>query len=415
MRLHYDQDPHGNFGDDLNPWLWSRLIPELIDDDGRTLFIGIGTVLRRDIPAGAGKVVFGAGVGYCKRPVLDERWRVYCVRGPETAAALGLDSALAMTDPAVLVRRFIDPAAEAARSGTAFIPHHESIHRAAAQGIDLQALAQSNGLMFIDPRTAVEEVLHAIRHAERIVTEAMHGAILADAFRVPWRAVRMYPHVLALKWIDWTASLRLAYRPTELSTPRPSRSELAGFLRDASDSNGGEWQLSQERVFDSTLARLNRSLEALECDHARGSLVVGESQDARPREHLKHGFPEPADSWWHAVATALAEIVRVTPGGAPIALAEDGQWAIDDASTASRVVLLPALSESYAGPPADDVSARAMLARVRQHGIRYVAVGWPAFWWLDTYEGLAESLTREWRCTHASAWCRVYEDAARDR
>jgi hypothetical protein len=68
MRLHYYKDPHGNFGDDLNPWLWSKLIPDLLDDDGRTLFVGIGTILRREIPRGPGKVVFGSGPVTASRP-----------------------------------------------------------------------------------------------------------------------------------------------------------------------------------------------------------------------------------------------------------------------------------------------------------------------------------------------------------
>jgi hypothetical protein len=35
MKLYYYQDSKGvkNFGDDLNPWLWSKLIPDVLDDD----------------------------------------------------------------------------------------------------------------------------------------------------------------------------------------------------------------------------------------------------------------------------------------------------------------------------------------------------------------------------------------------
>ena len=35
MKLHYHRNKDGisNFGDDLNPWLWSRLLAHELDDD----------------------------------------------------------------------------------------------------------------------------------------------------------------------------------------------------------------------------------------------------------------------------------------------------------------------------------------------------------------------------------------------
>ena len=71
MKLFYYKDPGGNFGDDLNAWLWPRLIPELLDDRDDTLFVGIGSILDRRIPQEPRKIVFGTGVGYGLLPVLD--------------------------------------------------------------------------------------------------------------------------------------------------------------------------------------------------------------------------------------------------------------------------------------------------------------------------------------------------------
>src|SRR6185295_9202266 len=129
MLLYYHKDPRGNFGDDLNPWLWSRLLPgcftgELPHDprsrdmsaDGETLFVGIGTLLNDYVPEHARKVVFGSGAGYGPPPILDDSWDVFCVRGPATAALLGLDKAAAITDPGILVR-------------TIELPHNALVHR----------------------------------------------------------------------------------------------------------------------------------------------------------------------------------------------------------------------------------------------------------------------------------------------
>jgi len=315
----------------------------------------------------------------------------------------------------VLVRCLLSPAASGERFGTAFIPHHESVHRAAAQGIDLEAVARSAGLIFIDPRGPVERVMESIRVARCVLTEAMHGAILADAWRVPWRAVRLYSHVLGSKWVDWTASLRLTYAPLESASSRWECSELARFLRLASENGSGRWQLSDEDVLNSALARLMRALDALRADYDQGRVFVGEAADESLEDEHRAALPGPADSWWHAVATALGEIGAATPAGTPVAIAEDGQWSFDDPRAAARLVLLPALTATYEGPPADDRAACAMLKQALGRGIHHVAFGWPAFWWLETYRSLGVTLAREWRCTHASVWCRVYEHAGARR
>jgi succinoglycan biosynthesis protein ExoV len=226
MLLYYHKDPRGNFGDDLNPWLWSRLLPgcftgELSHDPrcrdvsagGETLFVGIGTLLNENVPGHARKVVFGSGAGYGPPPVLDSSWDFFCVRGPATAALLGLDKAAAITDPGVLVR-------------TIELPHSSPIHRlafmphcASARRADWSTICESIGIGFIDPQWPVDDVLRAIRSTEVLITEAMHGAIVADALRVPWIAVAT-GSTLNFKWNDWCQSMSLAYRPLTIPTVR---------------------------------------------------------------------------------------------------------------------------------------------------------------------------------------------------
>ena len=45
MNLYDYHDPIGNFGDDLNPWLWPRLFTQSLENcfDSNTLFIRIGS------------------------------------------------------------------------------------------------------------------------------------------------------------------------------------------------------------------------------------------------------------------------------------------------------------------------------------------------------------------------------------
>ena len=90
-RLYYFKGAKPNFGDELNPWLWPRLLPDLLDDNDDELFLGIGTILNDGVPAPPRKIVFGSGFGYGLPPHVDSaKWNIYCVRGPLTANALGV-------------------------------------------------------------------------------------------------------------------------------------------------------------------------------------------------------------------------------------------------------------------------------------------------------------------------------------
>jgi succinoglycan biosynthesis protein ExoV len=210
MKLCFWRGASPNFGDELNLWLWPRLLPGFFDDRDDVLFIGIGSILHGDYAAAAEKLVFGSGyygVPFVPPPQLDERWKVYFVRGPRTAEALGIDRGFGLGDAASLVSRV--PDAELlprGSAGPAFMPHWES-------SIDgpWQEVSKRAGLRFIDPRWPVERILAEISSSSLLVTEAMHGAIVADALRVPW--VPFAPIGMhQFKWYDWTESLGVDLR-----------------------------------------------------------------------------------------------------------------------------------------------------------------------------------------------------------
>ena len=97
MRLYYYKDPHGNFGDDLNEWLWERLLPGRLDPTSDTWLCAIGTLIGPAMPPAARRwIVFSSGAGYGPPPAdfRGSRWRIACVRGPLTARVLGLEVGL---------------------------------------------------------------------------------------------------------------------------------------------------------------------------------------------------------------------------------------------------------------------------------------------------------------------------------
>jgi succinoglycan biosynthesis protein ExoV len=212
MKLYYYQDKAGNFGDDLNPYLWYSLAPELFDQDDASILVGIGTLINDRVPVAPRKLVFGSGVGYNSPPLLDDKWQFYCVRGPLSAAQLGLDRSLALTDPAVLITQIVPPQPVVRTGMVSFMAHHASMGNA-----DWKGLCAKAGINFIDPTADIHESVLQIRQSRLLIAEAMHGAIVADAFRVPWVPVACYDHILKFKWDDWCQSLQMAYQPLQIS------------------------------------------------------------------------------------------------------------------------------------------------------------------------------------------------------
>ena len=235
MQLHYCRIDGGNFGDDLNLSLWPRLFPGIADAFPEVRVYGIGTILGGEQPPGP-KVVLGSGLGYRGPARPDPLQRVYWVRGPRTAEALGLDRALGLGDPAVLWPAVRLPHAPiAGRVG--LVPHFRSLQR-----FDWAGVAREAGLHLVDPRLSPGAVVAALGSCERVLCESLHGAICADAMGIPWRAVVLARRFNEMKWRDWLdgvgLELHAAEMPLELLDRLPRLKAMGNALARLADRGG---------------------------------------------------------------------------------------------------------------------------------------------------------------------------------
>ncbi len=228
MKLYFYRGKAPNFGDELNLTMWQHLLPNgFFDGDEAELFLGIGSILFDRFPGPQRKVVVGSGWGaYTAKPdVHDGTWDVLFVRGPRTAEALGLDPRCAVGDAAILLRETPLPPPKPG-VGPAFMPHFDSVERG-----NWPEACRLAGITYIDPTGDVDDIIATLRGATVVVTEAMHGAIVADALRTPWVAMRPIQAAHRYKWHDWAEALGVALRPHRLppSNLREAWATLSGL------------------------------------------------------------------------------------------------------------------------------------------------------------------------------------------
>lgn len=204
MELFYFKGRHPNVGDDFNGNLWPLVWPGLAEERRWNYLIGIGTIIDDRLDALPGrKLVAGSGVRpmgrAASRETLDFAW----VRGRLSAAELQLSVELALGDPGFLAPRFF-PLPRAPKPGRiGLIPHYHTEVRT-----HLFRYLGTEGIDIISPRIAPAAFFARLLACEAVFCEAMHGAIFAQAYGVPWARVRLHSHVSegptvsTFKWED---------------------------------------------------------------------------------------------------------------------------------------------------------------------------------------------------------------------
>lgn len=269
MAIHYHQSfskERGirNFGDDINPYLLSQLFKRDIIDSQQICLIGIGTIINdrelSRVDHFEKKIVFSSGVGYGSLDLsrFDSSWDFACVRGENSARALNLSPDRAIADGAILISVLPGiPSTTRKRFRTTLIPHVES-HMSSENG--LRRICDYLGINYLSPTVNTELFISEVASSQTVITEAMHGAILADTLRVPWSPIKFRFHE-QFKWEDWCKSVQLPHHVTDLGSVFWDNKNPP-FYR----AKKG-WQIIKERTCKHSLNKILKNLEPMLSDN----------------------------------------------------------------------------------------------------------------------------------------------------
>lgn len=298
MDLCYFHSEKRNFGDDLNPYILEHFIPNFKDLGDDTVIYFIGTILfdgfvgEKKIQnfADKRKIILGSGVRFINNPpTIDAKWDIRFLRGPLSSLTLANNCNNYITDPAYLVRElpvFAD-LPKNKKYEISLMPHFLSLDK-----IDWKKLCDKYEVNFISPSDKnIDFILSEIAQSEVLITEAMHGAIIADALRVPWKRFKWYSHVCEsemvseFKWSDWLFSMNLKhsfyslpYNKIVKEIDKRFNVPFLGFIRnkDADKSfvrliEEGAYQLSEDKILNDKMRRLNEEMLLLQNDFNKKS------------------------------------------------------------------------------------------------------------------------------------------------
>lgn len=197
-----------NFGDSLNINLFrdyfGLCVSESINhEEDPTCVFGIGTILGQiSTPVDARRVfVFTSGLRRGLGVLDEEKYDWIAVRGSLTARAFSLAD-VTLGDGAYLIPELFPEPVEK-RYPFSFVPHIHTLRP--SQVVDWQGICRDAKVHFIDPSFPVGVVIDEIKASEVVLAEAMHGAVVADAFRVPWIPVEMCVGFDRWKWRDFVS------------------------------------------------------------------------------------------------------------------------------------------------------------------------------------------------------------------
>ena len=221
-----------NFGDELSRTITQLMLARrgvTIQDEVPVSkqLLAIGSVLHH---AREGAIIWGSGVNgstyawqYRQREI-----DVRAVRGPRTRdflSKLGITVPEIYGDPAILLPELTNGRFSATgRDAIAFVPNLHDMEMVGSAG--------TGDIRIIDPKRSWNVVVKDILECRFVLASSLHGLVVADAFGIPARYVRLSEREGLFKYADYYEGTG---RPLEYATSLDQAREMGGHAKPVID------------------------------------------------------------------------------------------------------------------------------------------------------------------------------------
>ena len=192
---------HLNWGDDLNYYFFTYICQEKFIGIPYTVlkfkgehYLLIGSVLNfLDMD---NSIIYGSGIGNPSQQLTGRPRKVLSVRGPKTRNVLlenGIECPEKYGDPALLLSLFYKPEVTK-KNIISIIPNERTVME--EKDDIVKKLVQNYGCRLINPRKYNDwrDVINEICESKLVVSESLHGLIVAESYGIPSVWVEFMEH-----------------------------------------------------------------------------------------------------------------------------------------------------------------------------------------------------------------------------
>lgn len=183
----------------------------------------------------------------------------------------------------------------------------------------------------------------------------------------------------------------------------------SGFIRTAKQALGTYRAHGsnnyRERLLD--VARIKNYIERFEANaHNLDLHLTKQGVSVAPAQWRQRNFNY---LWPNRLLLALEDIESVISPGEKLALVDQDEWGMRDPVPERTVVPFIERDGQYWGPPSDDAEAIRELNRQHKQGVRFFAIWWTCFWWMEAYPQFAEHLACQHSCLVNNERIRIFQ------
>lgn len=205
-----------NFGDLIGPIITNHYLGKdltLAKSNDENVLLGPGSIIDY-CKRFKSSIVWGSGIDphYGEKPKATDQVQYLAVRGPKTREFLEIDVDV-LGDPGLLMPEIYPK--KPTSGPISVVIHHSTAKRRLR---DFLFDPYRSGLHIIDPTQSYETVIDEICGSSFCFCQSLHGAILAEAYGVPWVWWRgLHGQLAKFKWHDWFASISVEPKSFRLS------------------------------------------------------------------------------------------------------------------------------------------------------------------------------------------------------